>query len=129
MFIKNYYKSFLIYFIITFAPQALHAQSACTEDGNPVICNPLEAENIQQLLAAVVEIIVTLSIPVIVVAIIYSGFLFVTAGGDKDQIDTAKRAALYTLIGAGIIIGADVILTVLQNTAADLGAGNINGSE
>jgi hypothetical protein len=96
----------------------------CTDgEGNPVICNPLQAENITQLLTTVVDVIVTLSIPIIAFAIIYAGFLFVTAGGNEDQLETAKDTAMYTIIGAGIILGSELIITILENTVSEFGVG------
>jgi len=123
------YNSVLVVVLLTFPYIASAQGNVCTDDeDNPVVCNPLEAESIICFLSDVVDAIVTLSIPVIALAIIYTGFLFVTAGGSDEQLDTAKSAAMYTAIGAGIIIGADVILAVLQNTASGLGVGGINES-
>lgn len=39
-------------------------------------------------------------------AIMYAGFLFVTAQGDPKQLETAKKALLYAVIGTGILLGA-----------------------
>ena len=120
------YNSVLVAVLLTFPYIASAQGNVCTDDeNNPVVCNPLEAESITGFLETVVDVLVTLSIPVIAVAIIYSGFLFVTAGGSDDQLDTAKKNAKYTLIGAGIILGAELIITVLENTASGLGVGGI----
>ena len=120
------YNSVLIGVMLAFPHILLAQDDVCTDgEGNPVVCNPLEAESITGFLETVVDVLVTLSIPVIAVAIIYSGFLFVTAGGSDDQLDTAKKNAKYTLIGAGIILGAELIITVLENTASGLGVGGI----
>jgi hypothetical protein len=89
------------------------------------ICNPLAAENITEFLETVLDVITTLSVPVIAIMIIYAGFMFVTAGGDEGQIEDAKKTALYTVIGAAIILGAELIVTVLENTAGSLGVGGL----
>jgi len=121
------YNSVLVGVMLAFPHILLAQDDVCTDgEGNPVVCNPLEAESITGFLETVVDVLVTLSIPVIAVAIIYSGFLFITAGGNKDKIEKAKSFALYTLIGAGIIIGAEVIITVLENTASGLGVDGLS---
>jgi len=125
MFHKLGYNLIVAYLGFVF-PVVSFAQDVCTDDeNNPVVCNPLKDDSITKFLERVVDVLVTLSIPVIAVAIIYSGFLFITAGGNKDKIEKAKDFALYTLIGAGIIIGAEVIITVLENTASGLGVDGI----
>lgn len=86
------------------------------------ITNPLRADSITGLIADILDAVLILAVPVIVLFIIYAGFLFVTAGGDEQQIETAKTTALYTLIGAAIILGAELISNVLAQTAANLGA-------
>lgn len=78
--------------------------------------NPLRADTLQDFLGDLVEGIVFLSIPVIVFFIIYAGFMFVTSGGDTKKIETAKKTALYTIIGAAIILGASLIAVILQGT-------------
>ncbi|HEY4490034.1 MAG TPA: pilin [Candidatus Paceibacterota bacterium] len=51
-----------------------------------------------------------------VVFIIYSGFLFATARGSEEKIKTAKRAFLYAVIGALILLGAMVISEAIKGT-------------
>jgi hypothetical protein len=89
------------------------------------VTNPLESDNIGQFLEDVLDTITTLSVPVIALMIIYAGFMFVTAGGDEGQIEDAKKTALYTAIGAAIILGAELIVTVLENTAESFGVGGL----
>ncbi len=53
---------------------------------------------------------------VVVIMIIYSGFLFVTARGDETQISNARRSLLYSAIGAAILLGAVGISKGIQAT-------------
>ncbi|MEI8130401.1 MAG: hypothetical protein WCG55_02755 [bacterium] len=53
--------------------------------------------------------------PIIVIMILYSGFLFVTAQGNSEKLQTAKSTILYALIGAAIIIGAKGFSTVVAS--------------
>lgn len=100
---------------ITFFPAVAGAQTELE--------NPLEASNLQEFLGDLVEALVVLSIPVIVFFIIYAGFTFVTSGGDTSKIEKAKKTALYTMIGAAVILGASLIAGILEGTYE-----SINGS-
>lgn len=51
-----------------------------------------------------------------VLAFIYAGFLYVTAGGDTAQIKTAHNALLYASIGTAILLGAWVITEAIRAT-------------
>ncbi len=68
------------------------------------------------LKALVVDIIIPLGGVIVVMAVIYSGFLFVTAQGNEEQLKRAKRAFTYTAIGAAILLGAWTIALVIENT-------------
>ena len=83
---------------------------------NPKFNNPLQADNFGELLNAIIKILITLGIPIAVIFIIYSGFLFVTARGNEEQIKKAKTTLLWTLVGIAVLLGASIIAAVLENT-------------
>jgi|SRR3989344_5670968 len=83
---------------------------------NPKFNNPLQADNFGELLNAIIKILITLGIPIAVIFIIYSGFLFVTARGNEEQIKKAKTTLLWTLVGIAVLLGASIIGAVLENT-------------
>ena len=58
--------------------------------------------------------------PIIVLAIIYSGFLFVAAQGNSEKLGEAKKALLYTLVGAAILLGSLAIAELIKNTVLSL---------
>jgi hypothetical protein len=72
--------------------------------------------SIQGLLLAILNIIVTVGIPLVVLAIIYSGFLFVTAMGDKEKIKNARGVFMWTIIGGIIILASTVIANAIDGT-------------
>lgn len=80
--------------------------------------NPLgeNATTLTQVLANILDAIVLLLSPVIVIMLVYSGFLFVAAQGRAEELTKAKQTLMYTLIGAAIIIGAKGISLVIQNS-------------
>lgn len=90
------------------------------------VTNPLSVDNVGEFLLEILDVITILSVPVIAIMIIIAGFQFVTAGGDEEQLEDAKKTALYVVIGAAIILGAELIVTVLQNTASSIGVGGFD---
>lgn len=56
------------------------------------------------------------AVPLIIFMIIYAGFTYVMAQGNETKVSTANRALLYAVIGGVIILGANVILAVIQGT-------------
>lgn len=80
--------------------------------------NPLRVTSITGLLEALLSIVIVLATPVIVFFIIYSGFLYVTAQGNPEQIKQASRSLTYAIIGGVIIIGAMAIATIVKNLVA-----------
>jgi hypothetical protein len=87
------------------------------------ITSPLEKLNIQDIITAVLSFIVKVGTVIAVFFVIYSGFLFVTAQGDESKISKAKTTLFGVVIGALILIGAEVLSEVICNTANQLGAG------
>jgi hypothetical protein len=82
--------------------------------------NPLTVNSIGDLLKLILQIVIIFAIPIIVFFIIYSGFLYVTAQGKPDQITKATKAFTWTIIGAVIVLGAQLLLIVITNTVRAL---------
>lgn len=78
--------------------------------------NPLESDNLMELLQEILDVIMIFAVPLIVFMIIYAGFLYVTARGNESQVSNASRALLYAVIGGVIILGANIILAVISGT-------------
>lgn len=90
-----------------------------TNDGT--IHNPLSGNsNIFDFIETVITAAIQLGAIVAVVAIVYAGFLFVTAQGDEKKIATAKSVLLYTVIGIAILLGARLITDVVVGTVTDI---------
>lgn len=84
--------------------------------------NPFKGgvENLPALISNILEIVVQLGAIVIVFFIIYSGFLFVTAQGNEKKLETAKLNLLYVAIGTVILLGAQVLASILGSTVKEI---------
>lgn len=80
------------------------------------ICNPISTTNVQSFIRTVLEGALRIGIPIIALAIIYCGFLFVFARGNSEKITEARRALVYTLIGAAILLGSWAIAQLISET-------------
>lgn len=84
--------------------------------------NPLGSKinSIPEFIETLLNIVVTIGVPLVALAIIYTGFLFVTAQGNSEKLTTAKNALLYTLIGAGLVLGAWVLANSIAGTVEQI---------
>jgi len=112
----------IIIFLFIVLPTILLAQ---TGPPKPVkIENPIAVKSITDFISKILDIVVTIGTPIAVLAIIYSGFLFVKAQGKPEEINRAKETFLYTIIGIVILISATAISTLIQNTVEDIKSGS-----
>ena len=77
--------------------------------------------NIPQLLLALVDLVFLIAVPIIVICIIYSGFLFVTAGDNETKLGKAKMVFTWTVVGALVLLGAKAISYAICETVLSLG--------
>jgi hypothetical protein len=90
---------------------------------NVKIINPTSKANINNLcdfINAVLNIVAQIGAIVAVLFIIWSGFLFITAQGNKTKLDKAKSTFYTTVIGTAILLGASVITKIIVNTVGSV---------
>ncbi len=80
--------------------------------------NPLRVDSLEDLLVAILNIFITLMIPVIVFFIIFAGFKYVTAQGNPGKIEEATTTLTYAIIGGVLILAAVAIAEIIKNTVA-----------
>ncbi len=101
------------------------------------IKNPLSAEfgsDLPHFITSIVNFVLLVGIPIIALAIIYSGFLFVMAQGNAEKLSKAKKTLLYTLIGAALLLGAFVVANAISGTVdavknSDTAGGNSSDNQ
>lgn len=86
------------------------------------LVNPLgEGKTIPSFLNDILSIVTDIIGPVIVILmLVYVGFLFVVAQGKEAEIRAARQALQWTVVGALILLGAKVIALGIQATVAAL---------
>jgi Type IV secretion system pilin len=76
--------------------------------------------SIQDFIAAFLKAVVEISLPILTLFIVYSGFMFVTARGNPEKLRKARENFLYVIIGAILILGAWVLATLIASTATQV---------
>lgn len=92
---------------------------------NPIACSAAASANggcLVELLLKIIDVLLTFALPLIVFYIMYAGFLYVTAQGDTGQIGKAHTALQYAVIGGVLILGAKLIINVIQGTIRAFGS-------
>jgi len=120
--------SFIIVFALMLMTPILFAGAVDTVGTNvtTTIANPLGPDGPQTIpdfIKKIIEIVVTIGVPIVVLSIIYTGFLFVKAQGNSEEITKAKKSLMYTLIGAALLLGAFVIAQAIGTTINDIKKG------
>ncbi len=89
-----------------------------------VLKNPLgNITNISQLITRLVNIALNLALAIASLAILWSGFLFVKAQGKEKEITDARNRLQWTVIGLAVILGANVIVRIIEATIKSLSTG------
>ena len=68
------------------------------------ICNPLAAEDFNVIVDKIVDFIFNIAIVLVPLMAIVAGFLFVTAGGNPEQIKRARDIIIWSAVGLVIVL-------------------------
>lgn len=98
--------------------QSIADPNSSLQQGVQVIEQPLglPATDIRLIIARIIRIALGLLGTVLVVLIMYAGFLWMTAGGNEEQIAKAKAMLKNAIIGLAIILSAVAIVTFVINS-------------
>ena len=84
------------------------------------VLNPLRVNNIVDLIFLLADVALQIGAVVAVLALIYTGFKFVTASGSDKAIGEAKQMFYWNIIGIAVLFGATLIASIIQETIMSL---------
>ncbi|PCI90340.1 hypothetical protein COB18_01145 [Candidatus Kaiserbacteria bacterium] len=87
--------------------------------------NPLALKVITDMLKGLVMSVIYVGTPALVVAIMWTGFLFTSAGGNADKLTKAKSIAIKVLIGGVLLLSLWAIVELVSSTLAGFGAATL----
>lgn len=114
LFRNMYVFSFLLGLVAQLFPVRVTAESTSIE-------NPIGANTFLQLVEAIASAVTAVGIPLVAIFLMWSGFLFVSARGNEEQLKKAKTTFSWALIGGAVLIGARVLAIAIVNFAKGLG--------
>ena len=98
----NFVRRPLVIFVLSMAiffslATIVYAQDVVKTGGAAGIPNPLKKEfsSVPTFIAGALKAMVTISLPILTLFIVYSGFLFVTARGNSGKLETAKNNFVF----------------------------------
>ena len=123
--ICSFILSFVFIFIIAVPVYSLatdKATSAGVTKTGGGIENPLgkSNNNLATFLQKILRVVFELGAIVVVFFIVFSGFKYVMAQGNPAEISKVHTMLLWTAVGAAVLLGAQTIADVIQNTVTQL---------
>lgn len=88
-----------------------------TTGGATTLSNPLNATSLAGLVEEILTALEQVGYVLVVLALVYCGFLFVAAQGKEEKIREARSALMWTIIGGLVLVGATAIQAVIVSTA------------
>lgn len=76
-------------------------------------------DDLMNIISVATEIISVIAGIAGVIMVVYSGFRYITSGGDTGKIGAAKTSLIYALIGLAIAALAQFMVNFVINTASD----------
>ncbi len=82
--------------------------------------NPLAFDTLPEFLYAILEAAILILFPIIVLMIVYTGFLFVSAQGNPAKLEQARKSLLWTLVGSLVVLGSYTLARAIEATVGSI---------
>lgn len=79
----------------------------------------LSAEDVVGILDNLALFVLSIAGGIMVIFVVIYGIKIATAGGNVDQLQSAKKGLLWSVIGALVIFGTGVIINTVRNITSD----------
>ncbi len=106
----------LISFIAVLHLNFFLALQVNAQDGG--FTNPLKDSigSFDEFIYVIVRTVMFILFPIIVLMMVYTGFMFVKAQGNPQKIAEARRALMWTIIGGMLVLGAYALAMAVKAT-------------
>jgi len=92
----------------------------CQNTGDGTVCSS-PIGTVTEFIERILNIVIMIGIPIVVLALIWAGFLYVKAQGSPDKITEAHKTLLWTIVGAALLMGSWAIANAIKETVEDIG--------
>ena len=104
---------FIIVCSIILIGASLTARAQLVKIPDPLDCGGQPCDFVG-IIKKLTEILKILAIPLGTIMIIIGGIQYMTAGGNEERANKAKKTLLYTVIGVAIVLAADFLVGIVQ---------------
>lgn len=106
--------TFPIYAQIQGQPPSGPAQGQPPQRGF-TIPNPLQAQSLTDLLNKIIDFLIVIAAPILVIMVLWAGFLYLTSGGDPTKVQTANKTLMWAAVGFAIILISKGFTLLISN--------------
>ena len=82
--------------------------------------NPIGTKDLATFLANLLKLVVQIAFPIVVLFIVYVGFLFVSSQGNPEKLKEAKAYFFWAVVGALLVLGAEALSRAIKATVSQL---------
>lgn len=81
-------------------------------------CNPVDCttEDLLELVVNVINFLITISLVVATLFLVWGGFVFLTSGGSPERISSGKKTITAAIIGIVIVLASVFLINVFLTT-------------
>ena len=109
----NKYKSAFLTLLLITIPGATFAGSDCSGPlTNGIDCTrPVGLQQLGIFVGNIYDLFVAIAGPLALVAVVYSGILYMTSAGNDSRLKRAKLSLIYSLVGVALIVSSYFLVT------------------
>jgi hypothetical protein len=78
--------------------------------------NPIGSTDLSAFLANLLKLVAQIAFPIIVLFMVYVGFLFVSSQGNPEKLKEAKSYFFWAIVGAILVLGAEALSLAIRAT-------------
>lgn len=108
----------MIVFLLTAMAMPIIAGAQLPVPQPQVSGNALDLTEIENIIRKIAQFLIAIAIIVAVIAIIWGGIVYMTAGGSEERAKSGKSFMIKGIIGALIVMAIGVILQTLASIVA-----------
>lgn len=82
--------------------------------------NPLTTNDLSTFLSNILKLVAQIAFPIVVLFLVYVGFLFISSQGNPEKIKEARNYFFWALVGALLVLGAYALSLAIKATVAQL---------
>jgi len=92
-------------------------EKANAQVNNPTITltNPLGSQSFTDVVNKVADFLITVSIPIAAIMVLWGGFQMMTAAGDPEKFKSGRQTILYAAIGLAVVLAAKSVVVLIKN--------------